>query len=125
MSILNRVKKRKKGSLPKEKIAESEKPKKKQRKSAAPGVLVEPILTEKSTFLSEGDQYTFKVSKRTNKKEIAKAIEEKYKVDVVKVGIISVPRKKIKSGRTPGWKKGFKKAVVRVKSGQKIELTST
>jgi len=98
--------------------------KKTERKSDIPGILIQPILTEKSTVLAEKNQYTFKVVRSANKKEIEKAVERNYKVNVVSVKIISVPRKKRKLGRTPGWRKGFKKAIVRIEKGQKIELNT-
>ncbi len=85
--------------------------------------IVAPHITEKATLLGEKEnQYIFKVVKDANKTEIKKAIEELYKVKVEKVRIIKVPKKKRKRGRTEGWRKGYKKAIVKIKEGQKIEI---
>ncbi len=85
-------------------------------------ILKIPQTTEKATNLAEKNQYVFKVYPKTNKVEIKKAIENLYGVDVISVKIISVPRKKRKLGRISGWRKGYKKAIVRIKEGQKIEV---
>ncbi len=79
-------------------------------------------ISEKATDLVEKNQYTFKVSNRANKPEIKRAIENTYGVDVLDVNIIKVPRKKRRLGRITGWRKGYKKAIIRVKEGQKIEV---
>ena len=88
----------------------------------APRVLKEPQVTEKATDLTKYNQYVFKVFPRSNKKEITKAIEDLYGVDVVSVKIINIPHKARRLGRVEGWRKGYKKAIVKIKQGQKIEL---
>ncbi len=88
----------------------------------APFVLEAPHIAEKPSRLMEKNQYVFKVYPRANKTEIKKAIEEVYGVDVLKVNIINLPKKRRIIGRSRGWRKGYKKAVVKVKEGQKIEL---
>ena len=85
-------------------------------------VLVEPWITEASTAAAELHKYVFKVSQRSAKAQIKKAIESLYKVKVVSVNTVNVPRKKRNYGRTSGWKSGFRKAVVTLKEGDKIEL---
>ena len=85
-------------------------------------VLKSPQITEKATFLAEKNQYVFKISSEANKTEVKKAVEGIYKVDVSAVKIIKIPAKKRKVGKVSGWKKGYKKAIVKIKSGQKIEL---
>jgi large subunit ribosomal protein L23 len=93
------------------------------RSKSAYKVLGSPHVTEKATGLSESDQYIFKVLPRSNKIEIKKAIESLYEVKVEKIRIINIHRKKRRVGRTrEGWKKGYKKAIVRIKKGQKIEI---
>lgn len=82
----------------------------------------QPHISEKSTYLSEESQYVFKVAPKFNKNEIKKAVEGLYGVDVLSVNIIKIPAKKRRIGRTQGFKKGYKKAVVRIKEGQKIEI---
>ena len=85
-------------------------------------VLKEPHISEKSTDLVEKDQYTFKVWPRANKNEIKKSVEDIYPVNVVGVKIIKIPRRKRRMGKITGWKSGYKKAIVKIKKGQKIEV---
>jgi large subunit ribosomal protein L23 len=81
-----------------------------------------PHISEKAGYLSEKEQYTFKVSSRFNKKEIKKAVEGLYGVNVISVNLIKIPAKKRRIGKTQGFKKGYIKAVVKIKQGQKIEI---
>lgn len=81
------------------------------------------VRTEKGTFLEPDRKYLFEVAKKSNKIEIKKAIEEIYKVKVQDVNT-SIVRGKLKrvrqeQGKTTPWKK----AVVTLKEGQKIEVT--
>jgi len=85
-------------------------------------VLASPHVTERATALTEKDKYVFKVFPRTNKTEVKKAIEGLYGVDVVDVRIINIPKKQRKLGKQTGWRKGYKKAIVKIKKGQKIEI---
>ena len=87
--------------------------------------LKEPHITEKATDLARQNQYVFKVFPRTNKIEIKKAIESLYGVDVISVNIINIPRKRKRLGRIRGFKPGFKKAIIKIKQGQKIETLPT
>ena len=98
------------------------KPKKALKGTDAWKSLFSPHVTEKATDLAGHNQYIFKVFKRTNKNEIKKAVQSLYGVDVEKVRIINVHRKKKKMGRNIGWKKGYKKAIVKIKKGQEIEV---
>ncbi len=88
----------------------------------APLVLEAPHITEKATRLGEENQYVFRVSKRATKPEIKRAIEEVYGVEVIKVRTIKMVPKRRRLGRSVGWKKGYKKAIVKIKEGQKIEI---
>lgn len=106
--------------LPTEQV--KEKKAKKRKTVLAFRVLKSPYITEKSTELAKRGQYTFKVFDNTNKSEIKKAIKEIYGVDVERVKIIKKPSKKKRSGRQEGRKPGFKKAIVRTKKGQKIDV---
>lgn len=85
-------------------------------------VLMEPWITEASTAAVELNKYVFKVSPRSSKAQIRKAVEKLYAVKVISVNTVKIPRKKRNYGRTPGWKSGFKKAVVTLKAGDKIQL---
>ncbi|MFA5128924.1 MAG: 50S ribosomal protein L23 [Patescibacteria group bacterium] len=86
------------------------------------GVLIKPLITEKSSYLSPFGQYVFEVSLRTNKVEIAKAIERAYGVKPVSVNIVRVKGKKVRYGKTLGATKKWKKAIVTLKPGDKIEV---
>jgi len=85
-------------------------------------VLKSPHISEKSTDLAKSNQYIFKVFPKANKTEVKKAIESLYKVEVEKVRIIKIPKKRRRLGRIEGFKKGHKKAIVKIKEGQKIEI---
>ena len=83
-----------------------------------------PIVTEKATILSEQNKTVFKVHTSANKKNIKKNIEKLFKVTVTKINIINQKTKfKIKQGRKP-YKSGYKKAIVTLKKGQSIDLTT-
>ena len=86
-------------------------------------VLKRPHVSEKATLLSESGFYVFKVEDRANKNKVKDEVEKKYKVNVLSVRMVRIPSKKRKVGRTEGKKKGYKKAIVKVKSGQSIDLT--
>ncbi len=81
-----------------------------------------PLITEKGTKVAPQNKYLFSVDIRANKPEIKKAIEEIYKVEVAKVNTMKVRGKKrrvrFQEGKTPDWKK----AIVTLAEGQKIEL---
>lgn len=85
-------------------------------------ILYSPHVTEKATILSEENKYVFKVWPKANKIEIRKAVQEVYGVDVVGVKVINIHEKRRKRGRQSGWKKGYKKAIIEIKEGQKIEI---
>lgn len=97
--------------------------KKEEKPEKSQGHIVrEPHISEKATTLAEKNQYTFKIHKNTNKPEIKKMVEKTYKVNVLSVNVIKIPKKKRRLGRTEGWKKGYHKAVVKIQDGQKIEV---
>ena len=83
-----------------------------------------PIITEKATILSEQNKTVFKVHKKANKINIKKNIEKLFKVNVIKVNIVNLKTKiKLKQGKLSK-KTGYKKAIVTLKKGQSIDLTS-
>ena len=83
-----------------------------------------PIVTEKATILSEQNKTVFKVHEKANKRTIKKSIEKLFKVEVVKVNIINQKTKlKTKQGRK-SIKSGYKKAIITLKKGQSIDLTT-
>jgi len=95
--------------------------KKKSDKKFDSFIIQAPHITEKAIDLQTKDQYTFRVLLNSNKTEIKKTIEQLYNVDVLSVKIIKVPRKSRRVGKVSGWRKGYKKAIIRIGKGQKIE----
>ena len=86
--------------------------------------ILSPIITEKSTNLSEQNKIIFKVPRKANKRNLKSSIEKIFKVNVVKVNIIN-KKSRIKSTRGKKVKvKGFKKAIITLKKGQSIDLTT-
>lgn len=86
-------------------------------------VLISPHVTEKAASFEEENKYVFRVSKETNKIEIRKAVQDLYKVDVEDVKVVNIHPKKRRVGKKgEGVRKGYKKAIVRIKKGQKIEI---
>ena len=86
--------------------------------------ILSPVVTEKSTNLSEQNKIVFKVPRKSNKKILKRNIEEIFKVNVVKVNIINKKsRNKITRGRKVKIY-GYKKAIITLKKGQSIDLTT-
>jgi large subunit ribosomal protein L23 len=85
-------------------------------------VLINPIVTEKSTAMQEGGKYCFKVDPRANKKEIMRAVHEVFNVQPVSCSIMRVKGKKKRVRYTPGYTSSWKKAIVTLKEGDSIEL---
>jgi len=98
------------------------KPELKKTSKVAYRILKGPQVTEKATLLSQQNQYVFKVYSRANKSEIKKAIKDVYGVNVVWVRIIKIPKKRRVLGRISGFRKGYKKAIIKIKEGEKIEI---
>ncbi len=86
-------------------------------------ILQRPVLSEKSTDLqTKQNQYTFIVARDANKIEIRKAVESKFGVNVESVNSMNYLGKLKRVGRFIGRKNAYKKAVVTVKEGEKIEF---
>ena len=86
--------------------------------------ILSPVVTEKSTNLSELNKITFKVPDGANKKNLKKNIEKIFKVNVTKINIIN---KQNRTKLTRGKKvkiSGYKKAIITLKKGQSIDLTT-
>lgn len=85
-------------------------------------VIIKPLVTEKSTNLQLNRDYVFKVDKRANKHQVKSAVEKMFKVNVTRVNILNVHGKEKTVGRhkvqTPSWKK----AIVTLAAGDKIEF---
>tara|TARA_B100001750_G_C15430151_1_gene557766 strand:- start:154 stop:447 length:294 start_codon:yes stop_codon:yes gene_type:complete len=86
--------------------------------------IISPTITEKATALSEYNKVVFKVNKKAKKKFIKKSIEKIFKVNVVKINTINLRGKtKLIRGKK-SYKPGYKKAIVTLKKGQSIDLTT-
>lgn len=85
-------------------------------------VIREPIITEKVTDLMGQNKYAFKVAKSANKNQIKAAVEKAFNVTVVSVNVITVPSKPRGFGRLRGHRPSWKKAIVTLKPGDKIEV---
>ena len=86
--------------------------------------IVSPVITEKSTNLSSLNKIVFKVIDSANKKNLKKNIEKIFKVNITKINIIN---KRNRTKLTRGRKvkvKGYKKAIITLKKGQSIDLTT-
>jgi large subunit ribosomal protein L23 len=81
------------------------------------------VITEKSTTArDESNKYFFEVDRKANKVEISKAVEKLFKVKVADVRVINVLGKKKRLGRTVGQKSSWKKAIVTLAAGNRIEI---
>jgi len=86
-------------------------------------ILIRPVISEKSVAQTERNNYTFQVSRESNKLQIRAAVEAEFKVTVIGVRVMSVKSKQKRRGRkTMGTVPGWRKAVVTIAAGQKIEL---
>ena len=86
--------------------------------------ILNPLITEKSTKLSEMNKVIFKVNSSADKKTVKKSIEKIFKVNVVKINIINKQsRIKIARGKK-ATVRGYKKAIITLKKGQNIDLTT-
>jgi large subunit ribosomal protein L23 len=86
-------------------------------------VLIGPMLTEKGTMMKETDnKVLFRVARDANKIEIKKAVEEIFKVKVDRVRTINCKGKNKKMGRYEGKRPDWKKAIVALKEGEKLDF---
>jgi len=88
----------------------------------ARSIIVRPIISEKSYAGIEHNRYTFEVDKRASKPEIADAVAEVFSVTVTKVNTMRVPGKTRRLRTSKGVTRSWKKAVVTLKEGDKIEF---
>jgi large subunit ribosomal protein L23 len=81
------------------------------------------LVTEKSTLArEESNKYIFEVDRKANKVEIGKAVEKLFKVKVVDVRVMHVLGKKKRMGRIMGQRNSWKKAIVTLPAGSRIEI---
>lgn len=85
-------------------------------------VLRRPLISEKSTMLLAENKYGFAVTQGATKNQIKEAVEKSFDVDVIKVNVMNVHGKKRKKGRRIVTSPSWRKAMVTLKSGDKIEI---
>ena len=86
-------------------------------------ILLRPVISEKSTLETERNNYTFAVAKTANKCQIKDAVEAQFKVDVLGVRVLTVkPKQKRRGRRQSGMTASWRKAIVTIADGQKIEF---
>ncbi len=85
-------------------------------------VLRRPVITEKNTMLQAQGKYAFEIAREANKPQIKQAVEKAFKVKVLAVNVMTVPGKTRRVGRRQVLTQSWKKAIVTLKPGDKIEL---
>ena len=121
---------KKEEAAPKETRPEEKKPEIRSSGKSAPtrdmgkalGIIVKPLVTEKSSFLGQYGQYVFEVSPKANKIEIAKAVWHAYGVKPESVNLVKVRGREVRYGKTRGVTKKKKKAIITLRPGDKIEI---
>ena len=86
--------------------------------------IISPNITEKSTSMSEFNKVVFKVNKKANKNFIKKSIEKIFKVNVIKINTINLKGKTKMVRNKKSKKPGYKKAIITLKKGQSIDLST-
>jgi len=84
--------------------------------------VLRPFLSEKAAELARVNQYVFLVAPNATKQELKGSIARLYRVDVERVRIVRVPGKSVRLGKFEGRKSGYKKAIISIAKGQKIEI---
>ena len=91
--------------------------------SLDPGqILLAPVVSEKSYSLQSDRKYTFKVHKDAHKIQVRQAVEEQFGVKVERVNIVKVQAKPKRRGLIKGTRPGWKKAVVKLREGETIQI---
>lgn len=86
-------------------------------------VLRRPLLTEKTNMQSDAEnRYSFEVDRRANKLQVKDAVEKAFNVQVLAVNIMNMPSKQRRLGRQIGHRPAWKKAIVKLAAGQRIQL---
>lgn len=89
---------------------------------SAHDIIIRPVITEKSSALMELNKYTFEVRRDVNKIQIRNAVEEAFEVKVLSVNTINVKSKPKRMGASIGRTRSWKKAIVSLPQGQRIEF---
>jgi large subunit ribosomal protein L23 len=85
-------------------------------------VLIAPVVSEKSYSLIEDNKYSFRVHEKAHKTQVRQAVEELFDVKVEGVNILKVRPKPKRRGVSRGTKPGWKKAIVQLRAGDRIEI---
>ena len=85
-------------------------------------IIVRPLITEKNTILMETNQYSFEVLRDASKPDIKQDIETIFNVTVTKVNTLNVRGKMRRRGRETGYTRDWKKAIVTLADGDRIEI---
>jgi large subunit ribosomal protein L23 len=85
-------------------------------------VVIAPVVSEKSYSLIEDNKYSFRVHPRAHKTQIRQAVEELFDVKVESVNVLKVQPKPKRRGLSRGKKPGWKKAIVQLREGDRIEI---
>lgn len=88
-------------------------------------IIIRPLITEKNTNLMILNKYSFEVAQQANKYQIKHAVENIFNVTVTKVHTMNVRGKKRRRGREFGYTRSWKKAVVTLAEGDRIDLFET
>jgi large subunit ribosomal protein L23 len=85
-------------------------------------ILLAPVVSEKSYSLQSDRKYTFKVHKDAHKTQVRQAVEQLFEVKVEAVNIVKVQSKPKRRGAIKGTKTGWKKAIVKLREGETIDI---
>jgi len=91
-------------------------------KLEARDILIAPVVSEKSYSLIEGNRYSFRVHEKAHKTQIRQAVEQLFDVHVEGVNVLKVQSKPKRRGMNRGKKPGWKKAIVQLREGERIEI---
>jgi len=86
------------------------------------GIIKYPVISDKATRLLELNKYTFMIDRKVNKFTIKNVIEYFFNVNVIKINTLNTAQKKRTVGRFSGYKSNYKKAIITLKEGDKINL---
>jgi large subunit ribosomal protein L23 len=115
---------RKKASKEQEKKVSPKAKEKKEAPERGEKAIIRPVVTEKAFSLQSSGVYTFIVEKGATKQSIRSAVERQFGVHVKKVNVIDMPGKKRQRRRIVGHVPGYRKALVRVRDGESIDITA-
>lgn len=91
---------------------------------AATVVLERPLVTEKTTLLSARGQYVFRVAPRVTKAAIGRSVAQRFGVHVTGVRTVKVPSKARRRGRISGVVSGYRKAIVTLRAGERLDVSA-